>query len=262
MVLARGLPNVIWIGFVTYNSLITVRLMDGTPAQAGLLVAVGSLVFAVAGSQAGRITDLLDSRVYPLLGANVLLGIGLATLAHRVVPIYYGPAFEAAVAPLLVLIPGALGFAAARPILAISQASGRIRILVGAVAGSASVNVVLNAVLIPVYGMTGAAAATSIGYGSMVAMLVWTAWRIGFDPLGDLRPVRVALTALVAAPVIVAVDDLLRSDVTALIVVPLLGLGVYSAAALLTGAVDRDEVLEILGRVPGPIGRIAESHAP
>jgi len=192
----------------------------------------------------------------------VLLGIGLATLAHRVVPIYYGPAFEAAVAPLLVLIPGALGFAAARPILAISQASGRIRILVGAVAGSASVNVVLNAVLIPVYGMTGAAAATSIGYGSMFAMLVWTAWRIGFDPLGDLRPVRVALTALVAAPVIVAVDDLLRSDVTALIVVPLLGLGVYSAAALLTGAVDRDEVLEILGRVPGPIGRIAESHAP
>jgi hypothetical protein len=80
MVLARGLPNVIWIGFVTYNSLITVRLMDGTPAQAGLLVAVGSLVFAVAGSQAGRITALFDSRFHPLVGANVCLGLGFASV--------------------------------------------------------------------------------------------------------------------------------------------------------------------------------------
>ncbi len=80
MVLARGLPNVVWIGFVTYNSLITVRLMDGTPAQAGLLVAVGSLVFAVAGSQAGRITALFESRLYPLVGANVCLGLGFAVV--------------------------------------------------------------------------------------------------------------------------------------------------------------------------------------
>jgi MFS family permease len=80
MVLARGLPNVVWIGFITYNSLITVRLMDGTPAQAGLLVAVGSLVFAVAGSQAGRITALFESRLYPLVGANVCLGLGFAVV--------------------------------------------------------------------------------------------------------------------------------------------------------------------------------------
>jgi MFS family permease len=80
MVLARGLPNVVWIGFVTYNSLITVRLMDGTPAQAGLLVAVGSLVFAIAGSQAGRITALFESRLYPLVGANVCIGLGFVVV--------------------------------------------------------------------------------------------------------------------------------------------------------------------------------------
>jgi MFS family permease len=80
MVLARGLPNVVWIGFVTYNSLITVRLMDGTPGQAGLLVAVGSLVFAIAGSQAGRITALFGSRLYPLVGANVCIGLGFVVV--------------------------------------------------------------------------------------------------------------------------------------------------------------------------------------
>ncbi|PSQ11675.1 MFS transporter [Halobacteriales archaeon QS_5_70_15] len=72
--------NVIWIGFVTYNSLITVRLMDGTPGQAGLLVAVGSLVFAIAGSQAGRITALFGSRLYPLVGANVCIGLGFVVV--------------------------------------------------------------------------------------------------------------------------------------------------------------------------------------
>lgn len=80
MVLARGLPNMVWIGFITYNSLLVVRLIGGTPAQAGGLVAVASLALAGAASQAGRLTAVFDSRVYPLLGANVLLGVGFAGL--------------------------------------------------------------------------------------------------------------------------------------------------------------------------------------
>lgn len=78
MVVARGLPNMVWIGFITYNSLVVVRLIGGTPAQAGGLVALASLALAAAASQAGRITALFDSRRYPLIGANALLGIGFA----------------------------------------------------------------------------------------------------------------------------------------------------------------------------------------
>lgn len=78
IVVARALPIVVWIGFITYNSLLVVRVMGGTPPQAGVLVAVGSLVFALAASQAGRITAVYDSRFVPLAVANVLLGVGFA----------------------------------------------------------------------------------------------------------------------------------------------------------------------------------------
>jgi MFS family permease len=80
LVVARTLPVVVWIGFLTYNSIIVVNLMDGTPAQAGLLTAVGSVAFAATASQAGQITVLFDSRYYPLVAANVCLGVGLAVV--------------------------------------------------------------------------------------------------------------------------------------------------------------------------------------
>lgn len=77
VLVARGMPNVVWIGFVTYNSILVVRLMGGSPPEAGLLFAAGSLVFASSASQAGRITSWFSSRSYPLVGANVCLGLGL-----------------------------------------------------------------------------------------------------------------------------------------------------------------------------------------
>lgn len=80
MVVARGLPNMVWIGFITYNSIVVVRLIGGTPAQAGGLVTVASVALAVAASQAGRITALFDSRLYPLIGGNVFLGLGFAVV--------------------------------------------------------------------------------------------------------------------------------------------------------------------------------------
>ncbi|NHN42817.1 MFS transporter [Halorubellus sp. JP-L1] len=79
LVVARGLPVVIWIGFLTYNSIIVVRLFDGTPTQAGILVTIASVSYALAASQAGRIADTFDSRFLPLVGANVCLGVGFAT---------------------------------------------------------------------------------------------------------------------------------------------------------------------------------------
>lgn len=76
VVIARALPLVVWVGFATYNSIIVVRLMDGTPPQAGLLFAVLSAFSAIVASQAGRLTSLFDSRFYLLVGGNGCLGVG------------------------------------------------------------------------------------------------------------------------------------------------------------------------------------------
>jgi len=80
IVLARSLPVAVWIAFITYNSIIVVRLIGGTPLQAGLLVAVGSTIMATASSQAGRITDIFDSRFLPLTTASLCLTLGFGIL--------------------------------------------------------------------------------------------------------------------------------------------------------------------------------------
>ncbi len=76
MVIARGLPMIIWTGFITYNSIVVVQVLGGTPTDAGILVALASVTYAGAASQAGRITTIFSSRLYPLIGANICLGVG------------------------------------------------------------------------------------------------------------------------------------------------------------------------------------------
>ncbi|WP_120246525.1 MFS transporter [Halopiger aswanensis] len=78
MVVARGSANLAWFGFLTYNSILIVDVLGGTPAQAGLLAALASLTYALAATQAGRIADLFDDRVYPLIASNTSMGVGLA----------------------------------------------------------------------------------------------------------------------------------------------------------------------------------------
>lgn len=78
MLVARGLGTMVWTGFLTYNSVIVVRVIGGTPGQAGVLVALASASFAGASSQAGRLTAVFDSRLYPLVAANGALGVGMA----------------------------------------------------------------------------------------------------------------------------------------------------------------------------------------
>jgi MFS family permease len=80
MVLARLIAPLGWFGFITFNSIVVVRLLGSTAAVAGFLTAVASVVFAVVASQAGRLTAAFDSRLYPLIGANLCLAVGLGLL--------------------------------------------------------------------------------------------------------------------------------------------------------------------------------------
>ena len=194
---------------------------------------------------AGRITRYTTLLV-------VLMAVGLASLAHRFVPLYYGPEFTVSIVPLILLLPGAVGFAVARPLQAICQGSGKLRTLILAMGVAAGMNVLLNAVLIPLYGIQGAAIATSTSYGSMFALLVWASWRIGFDPLSDFRPGRIALTVGLSAVPIYAMSRWIPSDVVAFLVVPVAGLLIFTACAMLSGALDVEETVELLGKLPTP----------
>lgn len=78
MVVARGAANLAWFGFLTYNSILVVNVLGYTPAEAGVLAALASLTYALAATQAGRISALFDDRLYPLIATNLSMGAGLA----------------------------------------------------------------------------------------------------------------------------------------------------------------------------------------
>jgi MFS family permease len=81
IVVGRMLQISVWIGFTAYNSIIVVRILDGTPVEAGMLYAVGTLSMAVGASQVGRAAAFFKNRYRVLIVANGALGLGFATAA-------------------------------------------------------------------------------------------------------------------------------------------------------------------------------------
>jgi MFS family permease len=80
-VLGRAVPSVLWFSLLTYNSIVVVRLLDGTPGQAGLLVALASIASSIGSTQLGRLTTEVDSRRTLLTVFIAVQGTGIAGLA-------------------------------------------------------------------------------------------------------------------------------------------------------------------------------------
>lgn len=200
-----------------------------------------------------EITRMVGRATRFTLVFTLLLAIGLAALAPEFMRYYFGVDFVDAVTPLLLLLPGVLGFAVARPIFAVGQGKGELRTLIVATGMAAVLNLVLNLLLIPRYGMNGAAVATSIGYGSMLLSHGVIARRMGYDPFVDLRTGRIAVTAAATAPVVFGLDYVLPHPILALVLVPPVGLFVYGTVALRTGAVDTGEAVRLAEYLPDPV---------
>ncbi|WP_435335912.1 MFS transporter [Haloarchaeobius sp. TZWWS8] len=80
LLVARAVPNAVYTAFLTYNSLVIVRVLDGSPGQAGLMVATASLAHMLSATQSGRITAFFDTRFQPLLAATVGMNVGLVVI--------------------------------------------------------------------------------------------------------------------------------------------------------------------------------------
>jgi O-antigen/teichoic acid export membrane protein len=197
-----------------------------------------------------QISELASRLTRYVLLTTLLLAIGLAALVNAFVPLYFGESFTPTVAPLLILLPGTVGFAVTRPIMAIGQGEGSLRVLIYATGGAALLNLALNLLLIPAYGMVGAGAATSVGYGSMLAFHVWSARKIGFNPMRDLRVGRVVATASASGLAIFLLADVIDSGLVSLAVVPPVGFLLFATLAYSLRAVDRDELVELSNYLP------------
>lgn len=172
---------------------------------------------------------------------TALLAIGIAALADPFIPLYFGSEFRPAITPFVILLPGTVGFAIARPIFAITQAKGQMRPLVLVTGVLATLNLILNILLVPLYGSIGAAVATTIGYGMLPLGNIVCARYVGYRPLVGSGFFRILLTCFISAPLIFLFAHL-TPGLFALVVVPPLGAAVFSIAAIATGALPKDDL--------------------
>jgi O-antigen/teichoic acid export membrane protein len=120
-------------------------------------------------------SDLATGRVSrAVVAASIVAAIALALLAPALVQFLFGPAFHQSVVGVWLLLPGIVALGVAR-VLA-GYLLGRNRQQVDLVASLAGVvmTITLDLVLIPRYGFSGAAVASSIAYATALAVdLTW-----------------------------------------------------------------------------------------
>ena len=102
---------------------------------------------------------------------SIFCAVGMAAFAPVMVPLVFGRAFRGAVPMLLLLLPGTVAFCPAQVLAGYMAGIGRPGLNLAASCVGAALTIGLNALLVPVYGASGAALATSISHGANAAML-------------------------------------------------------------------------------------------
>jgi len=122
------------------------------------------------------------------VGARVTLvfNLGLSGIflggGHWLLPLLFGPAFDASYGPLAVLLAGQLFNALAGSVGLLLMMTGHEREMVRGLTVSAFMNVVLNLILIPSFGLYGAALATAISLATWnVILWLVVRRRLGLD---------------------------------------------------------------------------------
>lgn len=131
---------------------------------------VPQLSVMVAEGQAARIR-MFTERLLPywLLGTSILFGLVLLG-ARAGVPLVFGQAYAGAAPVLALLMVASCAFALFSACLPLVSAYGSTWVLSGNCLASAAVNVALDLLLIPQFGINGAAIATVFAYSTSAVM--------------------------------------------------------------------------------------------
>ncbi|MGI8330311.1 lipopolysaccharide biosynthesis protein [Actinomadura scrupuli] len=128
---------------------------------------------------------------------NVLLAVGstglMCAAAPLLIPVVYGAAFGASVGPLLGLAPGLIALSLTRMISAFLLRLNRPVLRSGTAVVALVVNVALNLLLIPRYGIMGCAVASSVSYCALAGLYVLWFRKATGTPVRRLVPGRAEL---------------------------------------------------------------------
>lgn len=125
-----------------------------------------------ADDEAAAVTTLEVTRLTAIVA---LASVGLmCAMAPPLIPVVYGSSFRGSVPSLLALAPGLLALGATRPIGAFLLRLDRPMLASAMSVAALFVNIALNLVLVPAYGIVGSAIASSVAYTALAGLQ--TAW--------------------------------------------------------------------------------------
>jgi O-antigen/teichoic acid export membrane protein len=119
------------------------------------------------------------------LAVTAVFAVGLAVLSPVLIPLFFGEAFRGAIAPFLWLLPGTVALAAAKILSAYVFSRGRPLINTGIAAVTLVVTLVLDLALIPPFGVSGAAIASSVAYFVSLTLTAIAFRRLSGRPIAE-----------------------------------------------------------------------------
>ncbi|SEU04836.1 flippase [Natrinema hispanicum] len=119
-------------------------------------------------------SNLKDGFKYAVLSLS-LFGIGLFTLADPFLSVYFGPGYSASSITLQILLIGTFFLGTTRVVTPVLHATGWVRESEAITVVGLCINLVLNVLLIPEYGIIGAGVGTGLSYVAIFAgnALLW-----------------------------------------------------------------------------------------
>lgn len=195
------------------------------------------------------ISDTASKVTRYILLFTSLLVIGVGILSKPFISVYFGEKYIPSQMPLLILLPGTFAFGIIRPLIAIGEGSGKYRTLIIATLIPAIINIALNLILIPLYGLVGAAVSTSIGYASMLFFHIHGSRIIGYNIFRDLRIGKVILTIAISFITIYMCNLAISDSLLSLIIVPPMGALLFLLTSILTGSVSISEINNLINKI-------------
>jgi O-antigen/teichoic acid export membrane protein len=114
---------------------------------------------------------------------SVAAAVVMAVAGGPVIRLLYGPAFAPAASPLLALLPGTVALSVASLLAAYLSGTGRVATTTRAAGIGLAINLPLNLLWIPRFGIVGAALASSVAYSVQALVLLWSVARSINTPL-------------------------------------------------------------------------------
>jgi O-antigen/teichoic acid export membrane protein len=151
---------------------------------AGIVMVVSTVTQALLSPRVSKLasTNRLPELVAKLPRLGLMLGVAAIALsitvavAFQVILIWLGPEFQPAAAPLTILLAAFSAVAFLCPAVPLLLMNGAAHRLATANLASLAINALLNLLLIPTYGGTGAAIATLVSLVVLYSLCVFFAW--------------------------------------------------------------------------------------